>query len=492
MTSTAVEVHGPGIDRAPARLEDMKSFLARVSSPAGFEEQKQLATAYDRACESLIGAGDVQIDGDRTFKKKSAWRKLARHFSLSTVVVSSKLDYVANAEDAEDYLILVATVVVRAFAIWGQSSEAIGVCATDEESGQRVITIADALATAETRATNRAISNLIAMGEVSAEEISKGDGSPRGANGPPQRKERPAEEIKMPFGPSKGKLLGELETADLAGALRWAEDKSEEKGQPQFADFQKAAKQVLENRKKPAAPAAPDPAAAPAAPAADPLAMDLETAINYPFPFQRGKPNYGRPMGQFSNDHLIEISSWIMDTAKEQGDPTFHQRTRKAIQLILEHREKDQTKLELGSTEEVKTVNKGTPFEAVEVAAKTATAPSQSSQEAKTPPAATGGGPQRPPAMKPGKVSDAIGEPDPTSKTAMYARIKKALQSPAISPEARANYNTDNINGFKESKGARSMEWWVEALERTARMDPDEFPSALEDTAQPGKDGLPF
>ena len=71
-------------------------------------------------------------------------------------------------------VVFVATVTVKADAPWGQSSESVGACATDEETGRRKITIADAIATAETRATNRAVSNLIAMGEVSAEEMSKG------------------------------------------------------------------------------------------------------------------------------------------------------------------------------------------------------------------------------------------------------------------------------------------------------------------------------
>lgn len=524
MESAAIEIHGSriGDHSPPARLENMKDFLARVSSEEGFNEQKQLAAAYDRACASLIGDNDVQIEGERTFKKKSAWRKLGRHFQLSTFVVSSKIDYVSNVEVDEDRLILVATCVVRAAAVWGQSSEAIGACGTDEESGQRVITIADALATAETRATNRAISNLIAMGEVSAEEIRTADGSPK-SNAPPQRKVRPAEELKMPFGPSKGKLLGELETKDLEGALRWAEDKSEEKGSPQFADFQKAAREVIDKKKLQVW-------AGSGGTAAD--ALDLDQAHKYPFPFQRGKENsqYGKPLGGMSSEHLTSVRTWILETQGEKGDDQYHAQTVKAITLILDHRAKEQGNLDLGA-EKGQTVNKGTPFEAVvklcqrpaghggkhlprrtidddaliasmpekggryvegqddchapleEEEPKTPAAPSQVAQEAKAPAAApSGGGPRRSE-----RVPSAT-DPDPTSQLAMYARIKKALESPAITPEARNNYNTDKINGFKQSKGAKSLEWWVEALERTARMDPQSFPSALEDS----DDDLPF
>lgn len=141
----------------------MPDYLASVNTEAALRTQQQLAAAYDKACTALIGPNDVQMDGNRSFKKKSAWRKLARHFGISTAVSG------ITKEDMNG--IFVATVTVRASGPWGQSAEAVGACGTDEATGRRVITIADAIATAETRSTNRAISNLIAMGEVSAEEI---------------------------------------------------------------------------------------------------------------------------------------------------------------------------------------------------------------------------------------------------------------------------------------------------------------------------------
>ena len=144
---------------------DMTAYLDDVTSPQAFKTQQALAAAYDKAVAALIGENDVQREKGREFKKKSAWRKLARHFTISTNLVSSAMDY-----RDDDF---VATVVVRATAPWGQYTEAVGACSRSEERGGRVITIADALATAETRATNRATSNLIAMGEVSAEEMQK-------------------------------------------------------------------------------------------------------------------------------------------------------------------------------------------------------------------------------------------------------------------------------------------------------------------------------
>ncbi|MGI8766176.1 MAG: hypothetical protein ACR2KM_06660, partial [Gemmatimonadaceae bacterium] len=175
MPTNAVVKHGNDIVDpssgevvATVNVFDMADYLGSVSSAPALAAQKALAAAYDRACDALIGDNDVQRDGGRTFKRKSAWRKLARHFNISTEVATVQKDILGD--------IFLATVTVRARGPWGQSVEAVGACGTDEATGRRTITIADAIATAETRATNRAVSNLIAMGEVSAEELSKGNG----------------------------------------------------------------------------------------------------------------------------------------------------------------------------------------------------------------------------------------------------------------------------------------------------------------------------
>jgi hypothetical protein len=58
-----------------------------------------------------------------------------------------------------------------------------------------------------------------------------------------ERAELPPEAFLMPFGESKGKPIGEVETKDLQGAAKWAEDKA-----PKFADFVNAAHLVLKAR----------------------------------------------------------------------------------------------------------------------------------------------------------------------------------------------------------------------------------------------------
>lgn len=136
-------------------------------TPERIAQQHALMAAYDEACNALIGPNDVQQDKGRTFKKKSAWRKLARHFGIS---VHCDLNSVRIERHDGGF---VAFAVAEATAPWRQSWTDVGACASDEETGRRVITEADAVGTAMTRASNRAISNLIAMGEVSAEEIGR-------------------------------------------------------------------------------------------------------------------------------------------------------------------------------------------------------------------------------------------------------------------------------------------------------------------------------
>jgi hypothetical protein len=213
---------------------DFASYLTHIGNE-GLSRQQQLAVAYDKACAALIGPNDVQVEGNRSFKKKSAWRKLARHFGISTRVTQVTKEWLGNGDVSE--VVFLATVTVAASSPWGQSAESVGACGTDEESGRRKITLSDAIATAETRATNRAISNLIAMGEVSAEEMSKsGNGGSK----------NPADKV-MPFGKAKGKRLGDLHVDVLRSTVTWCVEKDGAK----FADLIAACNAVIASRAVP-------------------------------------------------------------------------------------------------------------------------------------------------------------------------------------------------------------------------------------------------
>lgn len=242
---------------ALAPTYDPRAYLASLSRNDGIAIQKQLAAAYDAACAALIGPNDVQKEGGREFKKKSAWRKLARYFNISVEIVRVDRDQLGDH--------FLATVTARAVAPWGQSYEEVGACGTDEATGRRTITVADAIATASTRASNRAVSNLIAMGEVSAEEIGERKSYPeRGASTPaaqsqgrPERVTPPAAPARgtaqtgdpgaflMPFGKTKGTPLGQMDPEDLTNARDWAVSKGK------FTEFVDAANAVLRGLAEP-------------------------------------------------------------------------------------------------------------------------------------------------------------------------------------------------------------------------------------------------
>lgn len=217
---------------------DPREYLASLSKNDGLVVQKQLAAAYDAACAALIGPNDVQKAEGREFKKKSAWRKLARYFNISVEIVKVERDLLGD--------VFLSTVTARAVAPWGQSYEEVGACGTDEATGRRTISVADAIATASTRASNRAVSNLIAMGEVSAEEI--GDRKSYGNEARPERAKGPgtpapaggSSAFLMPFGKTKGTPLDKMDPADLRGARDWAADKHK------FPEFVAAASAILD------------------------------------------------------------------------------------------------------------------------------------------------------------------------------------------------------------------------------------------------------
>lgn len=168
MTSTAL-VRTEPTGEVPDATFSMTSYLQAIATPAALDAQKRLMAAYDKAVEALVGPGDVQeAEEGKQFKKKSAWCKLARHFGISTRIARHK-----TVTDAEGHV--VAEVVVAASAPWGQTTEGIGACSTRERRFRSDKAKAkadhDCLATAATRARNRAIADLIAQGEVSAEEV---------------------------------------------------------------------------------------------------------------------------------------------------------------------------------------------------------------------------------------------------------------------------------------------------------------------------------
>jgi hypothetical protein len=210
---------------APPSFRDLQGFVDELASESAVERSRQLAAAYDRACEALVGPNDEQEAEGRKFKKKSAWRKLGRHFHVS-VEAPHPPHGRWERWPHDDVAHFVAHAEVVATAPWGQTMPGFGACSTRERrfytggplcplcggsmwdnrdrqggedfacrnkrscggalnpgdwteedlglvpnEGARAKAEHDCMATAQTRAINRAISELIAMGEVSWEEV---------------------------------------------------------------------------------------------------------------------------------------------------------------------------------------------------------------------------------------------------------------------------------------------------------------------------------
>lgn len=135
------------IDYEPA-IEDAKMLL---------ERRKALFSAI------LDLKEDIQQIKGKDFKKKSYWRKLASIYKVSLEHVKEWREEVGEE--------LVYFFVYRATAPWGASVQATGSCSNKEKRETK--SIHDTRATAETRAKNRAISDLLAFGEVSADELNQ-------------------------------------------------------------------------------------------------------------------------------------------------------------------------------------------------------------------------------------------------------------------------------------------------------------------------------
>jgi len=132
--------------------------LAPVSSIQAITEQfKQ----YELLKQSLLVPSDLVTIRGKTFIKKSWYRKLATAFGISIEITTE------NKEEIDWWF--VRHITAKAIAPNGRFATCCASCASKEKELNKLEN--DVRATAQTRASNRAISDLIGAGEVSAEEI---------------------------------------------------------------------------------------------------------------------------------------------------------------------------------------------------------------------------------------------------------------------------------------------------------------------------------
>ena len=136
-------------------------------APLDLASTKQSMQTYQEGLHALLDDSDWQTftshGKEQGFVKRSGWRKVATWFALNLEVKTIDID-----RDTQDRPIR-ARVIARAIAPNGRYAEGDGACSVNERAFSKPEH--DIPATATTRATNRAISNLVGMGAVSAEEV---------------------------------------------------------------------------------------------------------------------------------------------------------------------------------------------------------------------------------------------------------------------------------------------------------------------------------
>lgn len=156
------------------------------------ERIKETYEWFEQIKTELLDNPDIQTIGGNAFITKSGWRKIATAFGVSVHVV--------EVERAEQNGVVRFDATVKAVAPNGTTSEGVGSCGSNESNfmdtmdnrpnidedhedalfvdgkhrvlkDPRAVNEHDIRSTAVTRAKNRAISDLVGGGEVSAEEM---------------------------------------------------------------------------------------------------------------------------------------------------------------------------------------------------------------------------------------------------------------------------------------------------------------------------------
>lgn len=157
MQANKITEEGEVIEHSLMRVES-------IVTPAVTGEQALKAwEAYQELKRKILMTDDFQNIQGNDFPKKSAWRKLAQFFNLT-------IQLVEEAEKKNDDGSIDFDVTYRAIAPNGRSAVGDGSFNTFEKG--KAQSRHNVRANAHTRAFNRAVSNLIGGGEISADEMS--------------------------------------------------------------------------------------------------------------------------------------------------------------------------------------------------------------------------------------------------------------------------------------------------------------------------------
>lgn len=166
--------------------------MAPLAELSVYEAQQRMAL-YQEFVNGLLTETDYQKIQGKDFKKKSAWRKLAMAMNISVHITGERREELPNGDYAYHFdcearhpngRVMPGSGSCTAFekATWKdgkwQSEKSIfsaGKFVRKEWQQAEPNSVHNVRSTAETRASNRCVSNLVAAGEVSADEADQGD-----------------------------------------------------------------------------------------------------------------------------------------------------------------------------------------------------------------------------------------------------------------------------------------------------------------------------
>ncbi len=143
------------------------------------EQMAQALTAYrevQRALDEGMPEQIMELEG-KAFRKKGYWRAVQVAFNASAEMVEERREVYGALDDGSDNYVYLVT--YAATAPNGRRVTGDGACsASEKQRGRMRATEHNVRSHAHTRAFNRAVSNLVGFGEVSAEEAERDDNEP--------------------------------------------------------------------------------------------------------------------------------------------------------------------------------------------------------------------------------------------------------------------------------------------------------------------------
>lgn len=207
-TRVVFEKPGPAEDGILDSLAPVGRVVPRpVSTGADMVEALDAYQELQEALDTKMPEAIVEVHG-RKFRKKVYWRTISRAFGLSVGEVSGSEELIRTGEEDWGY-----KVTYRAVNQSGDYTDGDGACMASEKFGDGA-TVHNVRSHAHTRAFNRATSNLVGFGEVSADELVSSGGPSAGvrAVGVPTvggaQRTRPQAQPRSQKAQSQGPLAG--------------------------------------------------------------------------------------------------------------------------------------------------------------------------------------------------------------------------------------------------------------------------------------------